>query len=296
MSPLHASRANAPYLWNQARNGNTHRGQYSTRNEPSATAILSTIAIIFCVLLMETIAHISIERCDTAETSQPNEDESSLLPDYAPESAQPEQGAAPSTGAPHDPPKPKGNNSIRVRFFVPSPGPSTRGARLFTAFAVLQATIAGLVVRISNATFGFDTHPDWPAIIILNIIPFTCAIFAFLRIVTEMGLMQLGTGLGYKRGTGAFVWLPFMPFSIVFAILPMEALGGLIKRGYAKLRNGEGRDRSGNMELRDEELGLVEGMDGLYDEGLRSDGPPGYDEVVNVKNNAETRAEDEEVI
>jgi hypothetical protein len=289
MRPFRPTFNDDTYSWNQAWNGNTHRRQYGNPSGGSSTeAILCTITILFCTLLLETIAHISFEKCDTATMSQSTDDESLLLPEYAPESAQPEQAAAaPSHEAVHDGPTHKPNDAVRVRLFVPSPGPSTRALRLFPALMFMYPAAAALGIRISSATSG--VHANWTAIIFLDILPFICAVFALLRIITELALEHFGTGLGYDRGSGAFVWLPFMPFSMFIALLPWETMDAWYVKEFMSLDDGEGRGRVGGVSFRDEELGLVEGMDGLEDERLRSDGPPGYDEAVNAKNNVEAR-------
>jgi hypothetical protein len=294
MSPFGPTFNNDTYSWNQAWNSNTHRRQYGSPSSGSSTeAILCTITILFCTLLLETIAHISFEKCDTATMSQSTDDESLLLPEYMAESARPEQLAAPSAEAAHDRRTPKPNDAVRVRLFVPSPGPSTRALRLFPALMFMYPAAAALGIRISSATSG--VHANWTAIVLFDILPFICAAFALLRIITELALEHLGTGLGYDRGSGAFVWLPFMPFSMFIALLPWETMDAWYVKEFMSLDDGEGRGRVGGEDSRDEELGLVEGMDGSEDERLRSDWSPGYDEAVNAKNNVEARGQVEEV-
>ncbi|KAH7396249.1 hypothetical protein BKA66DRAFT_260778 [Pyrenochaeta sp. MPI-SDFR-AT-0127] len=308
---------------NQERCHNTY-GYLETRS-PSSKTVFCTLAIIVLTICIEVLANGRLDYCNATEKQ--DEEEASILVTEAPlESSaiapitamtvsdqpqlQPEIQAESQAMSEVDDPHTTKIDSDATKPDLPprafccyeDPSPLIRANRLVVGTILFSLVLAVFIIRIQEATTRpyidflcwsiiHPPPPNWTAIVFLNIIPFTCAAFAFLRTLVDCVLVRWGTGLSYDTKKIQRFWTPLMPFMIIFCAgymllecfkVPIACLMGdrEVSLWTAKKKDN-GKSKMEDIELQGEETqGLVDNIDGPED-AIGNDvyGPPAYDEV-----------------
>lgn len=162
---------------------------------------------------------------------------------------------------------------------LPNASPPIRANRLAVAIIIYSLITTAFALRIRETQN--DSATNWVFTVLVNIVPFSCASFAFLRAFVDAVLVRWSTGLNYGTGDG-WMWMPCMPFFIVFGSgytileclkIPIAAVMGDWELSTWTMSHNEGEGTIEDVELQ----GLVDDFDGMADE---DDGLPAYDEVT----------------
>jgi hypothetical protein len=289
--PINPIPDDVSYPYNKAWCHNFYWRVRSDKHESSAKATWCTIAIIICAILLEIVVHINFETRDSPVKNTDEEEASSLLPEDPPilvsEQPQPESEphAEPRTVEQAKNENAKWNKPIFTSCCSDSSGPHTRATRLAIALILYAITLGTFIARIHAATnhphidyrcrpYLSIPSPNWTAITLLNIIPFICATFAFLRALVDCVLVRWKSGLVYDFQGDGCPWVPCMPFFAVVVLVygAFEALKvpiACIMGDWEMSIWTRGASKKGR-----EEVGEDDGEAG------REDGLPAYDEIV----------------
>lgn len=194
---------------------------------PSTTTILSSMAIIFLTILTEILVNAKLtcsnlssdgenEGLATTTTTQYMDAGSQTSPLVT---TQP-QFNAPRLNSPHllklDTPKPSPAPPMTCRNQCPgcchpAAPPAMRANRLATAIILYALLTAAFALRMRE--IGQSDYVNWVFTLLVNVLPFTSASFAFLRAFVDALLVRWGGGLRYgfsEEDEGGCVWLPCM--------------------------------------------------------------------------------------
>ena len=184
---------------------------------------------------------------------------------------------------------------------IPSTSPAVRGHRLtFATLLLIPLCIAfgfraaDFATHIPYECDGFvkgPLHPNWYAVIPLNIIPFIIGSAAWLRAFVDCLLVRWGKGLGYPSAKADFEWPPLAPLVLVAIImlLPIVIIVKLLGYGAVALMGRERKDEK-DEDINLEEVGLVANVEGAHDEDM--DEPPSYESSWREQGNDPTSKDD----
>ncbi|KAH7079474.1 hypothetical protein FB567DRAFT_532650 [Paraphoma chrysanthemicola] len=310
--PINPIPDDVPYPYNKAWCRNFYWRVLDGKTENASTATWCTIAIIFCAILLEIVVHISFGSLIPASKTKSDEEAPSLLPDNTPDlvSQQPQPESEPHA----EPPsaegqqidaKPASTEASSMSCCPASPSPRTRATRLVFALILYSITLGTFITRIHSAStpphidyrcraYISVPAPNWTAITFLNIIPFICASFAFLRTLVDCVLVRWRSGLRNDFQHDGCFWFPCMPFFglALIVYLTFEALKipvawimgdwdvSLWTQWSQSVKNTE------NIEMGGEEArGLMDNVDvvGEDEDTDVTEGLPAYDEVVGTE-------------
>ena len=238
----------------------------------TSTAIVCTIAIVLLAVLIEGIAHI-----DYVAPQRPNDgdEERGTRSSSDTESSLDREEDAPLI---HNPPSPQPTHLLlkdRIAFCTSSPSILTRLLRLIFTASFFCPTTYLLYIRLKTALTKpyIDPEcaslvrwpgPDWAALVLLNIVPFGCAVAALARTVVDVVLWFKCGNLSYTRRWKARPWLPFMPLVVVGVGMWWGYKGARrrvvrVLRWWRAWREG----RRGAVEIMDEDdKGMLEHIEG----------------------------------
>ncbi|KAF1847907.1 uncharacterized protein K460DRAFT_403222 [Cucurbitaria berberidis CBS 394.84] len=301
---------------------------YLEMDMPSSKTVFCTFAIIWGAILLEVFSNARLTCCGFETHKKDDEEAVPSATDSRVElSAMTVLEQPKPRSEPHVEPQPTPNSDDQTIMDAPpvegkpttfpfccydNPSPSIRANRLASSTLLFGLILTAFIIRIREATVPPAISarclrllnipaPHWHVITILNIIPFVCASFAFLRTLVDGVLVRWGKGLTYKLNNGRYLWTPCMPFMLVFIVL--YAVVECIKIPIAFLMGhrevslwtansvDKGKGRAVDIEMQDEEAQrLVGNMDGpvdVDDEDL--DGPPAYHEVYSPRVSTERK-------
>lgn len=311
---------------------------FLANDSPSNKTVLCTLAIIALTICLEVLANARLNCCDFGTLGERDKNEGAGLATEA----QSEPSAVPLTATtttvsdqPQLQPEPQAepqstsetNNSeaTEKKSNFPScafccyenPSPHIRANRFVVATILYSLILTVFILRIQDASkrpyvdilcrhLIHPPPPHWTAIAILNIIPFICASFAFLRTLVDCVLVRCGTGLAYNPAKGQYFWTPLMPFMIVFCAvyllmeclkIPVACLMG-DREVSLWTRKNKGKNKIESIEMQSEEAqGLVDNVDGPGDVDRDGDnGPPAYYEACTPRASMEGRLEKDSMV
>ncbi|KAF2269350.1 hypothetical protein CC78DRAFT_277778 [Lojkania enalia] len=170
-----------------------------------------TSKTIVCTILI--ILFTSMTECFSQVTFPANKPQTSTIPE-----SETTNSSSPSAEAPSKAPMESADPS----------SPSNRAFRFISASISLLFVVVAFGLRIHDVTaydyFCVETNmtiqPVWWAIVLFNIIPFTCACTAWLRTLVDCLLVRYNKSIPYK------LWPNCLPIAICF--LPLLFVIGLL--------------------------------------------------------------------
>ncbi|KAF2191848.1 hypothetical protein K469DRAFT_718902 [Zopfia rhizophila CBS 207.26] len=189
---------------------------------PSGKTVGLTFTIIILAILIEVVVH-----------SEFVHDKPSTLPcQEDPPAVDPISESESSSGTPKEAPRTK---TPILRYCNPNPSVPVRAGRFIIATFLIGPICIAFANRIQEATHNYPFYcrfennvdiakPNWWAITIFNILPFTCACLAWLRAFAECLIMRWNKSLGYKY------WKVCMPPQVIgwIVIFPVVLVGTLL--------------------------------------------------------------------